>query len=74
MFKNTLLKENLPNKLKKNFSRKDLNKILYFMTKDKKNTNKKINLILLKKIGDVEFNKNFDKLKISNFLKKELIN
>ena len=74
LIKNHLIKANLPNKLKKNFSRKDLNKILYFMTKDKKNTNKKINLILLKKIGDVEFNKNFDKLKISNFLKKELIN
>jgi len=41
----------LPFNIKKYFSLKDLNKILYFMTKDKKNNSDKINLILLKKIG-----------------------
>ena len=42
---------NLPSKLNKFFRKKDINKIIAFMKKDKKNSNKKINLILLKKIG-----------------------
>ena len=42
---------NLPMNIKENFNRKDIKKIIYFMKKDKKNLNKKINLILLKKIG-----------------------
>jgi len=44
----------LPNNLKKIFKRKDINKIVHFMKKDKKNTSEKISLILLKKIGKVE--------------------
>ena len=48
-------KLNLPMKINKFFKLKDLNKIIYFMKKDKKNFNKKINLILIKKIG--RFNK-----------------
>ena len=39
----------LPSNIKNYFSYKDLNKILTFMMKDKKNVSKKINLILLKK-------------------------
>ena len=31
--------------------KKDISKIVYYMKKDKKNTNEKINLILLEKIG-----------------------
>ena len=42
------------------------------MEKDKKNNNKKVNLVLLKKIGKPIFNLNFEKKKIYSFLKKEL--
>tara|TARA_Y100000590_G_scaffold8169_1_gene10271 strand:+ start:5236 stop:6348 length:1113 start_codon:yes stop_codon:yes gene_type:complete len=41
----------LPMKMNKFFHKKDINKIISFMKKDKKNLNNKINLILLKKIG-----------------------
>ena len=44
------------------------------MKKDKKNNNKKINLVLLKKIGKPIFNINFNNKKLQTFLKKELIN
>ena len=37
--------------INKIFRKKDLKKIIYFMKKDKKNINEKINLILLNKIG-----------------------
>ena len=56
------------------FSNKNLIKILSFMMKDKKNTSKKINLILLKKIGSTAINNHYDILKIKKFLKKELDN
>jgi len=42
---------NLPMNIKKIFKRSEVNKIVNFMKKDKKNMSKKINLILLKKIG-----------------------
>ena len=42
---------NLPMKIKKFFKKKEINKIISFMKKDKKNLNEKINLILIKKIG-----------------------
>ena len=42
---------NLPLKINKFFKKKDINKIINFMKQDKKNLNKKINLILIKKIG-----------------------
>jgi 3-dehydroquinate synthase len=41
----------LPLDPKKYFTLKDINKILSFMSKDKKNDTEKINLVLLKKIG-----------------------
>ena len=37
--------------IKKIFKKNEINKIVYFMKKDKKNVDEKINLILLKKIG-----------------------
>ena len=37
--------------INKVFKKNEINKIIYFMKKDKKNTNEKINLILLNKIG-----------------------
>ena len=64
----------LPSSLNKFFSIKDLNKILSFMTKDKKNNSSKINLILLKKIGSPIFNKEYTKKNINSFLKNYLIN
>ncbi|MBD1140847.1 3-dehydroquinate synthase [Pelagibacterales bacterium SAG-MED39] len=71
---NHYVKNKLHLNIKKYFSNKDLNKILSFMTKDKKNNSKKINLILLKKIGYPIINKTFSKRDISSFLKKELMN
>ena len=37
--------------ISKIFKRDEINKIIYFMKKDKKNTGEKINLILLNRIG-----------------------
>ena len=54
------------------FSIKDLNKILSFMKKDKKNNTKKINLVLLRKIGSPIHKLQFNEKKIKFFLKKEL--
>ena len=54
--------------------RKDINKILSFMSKDKKNNSQKINLILLKKIGSPIIDKKFNKNDLKFFLKKELKN
>ena len=54
------------------FSSKDINKIISFMTKDKKNKSSMINLILLKKIGLPEINGQYNKSQIKLFLKKEL--
>ena len=42
---------NLPMNIKKKFKKKEIKKIIYFMQKDKKNLNKKINLILIHRIG-----------------------
>ena len=63
----------LPSNIKNYFSIKDLNRILSFMTKDKKNSSNKINLILLKKIGSPLIDKIFDKRKLKYFLKSELM-
>jgi 3-dehydroquinate synthase/shikimate kinase/3-dehydroquinate synthase len=65
---------NLPSNLNKFFKVKDLNKILSFMLKDKKNNSNKINLVLLKKIGSPLINKEFSQKNVSLFLKKELSN
>ena len=64
----------LPSNIKVYFSSKNLNTILSFMMKDKKNISKKINLILLKKIGLTVINNQYNDLKIKSFLKKELAN
>jgi len=45
--------------ISKIFKKKELNKIIYFMKKDKKNTDEKINLILLNKIGKTTKPKKF---------------
>ena len=73
LIKNHLDKLSLPNNLKILFSTKDLNKILSFMKKDKKNNTNKINLVLLEKIGSPIYKLQFDEKKINLFLRKELI-
>ena len=65
---------NLYPKIKNYFSVKSLDKILSFMTNDKKNNSDKINLILLKKIGVATINKKYKKEYLKSFLKKELTN
>ena len=62
----------LPSSVGKFFGLKDLNKILYFMTKDKKNRSDKINLVLLSKIGAPIINKEYSKKKLSLFFKSFL--
>ena len=69
-----ILNAKLPSDIKSYFSQKDINKILKFMSKDKKNLSKKINLILLKKIGLAEINNEYSDQKIRKFLKRELTN
>ena len=66
-------KLNLPSNISKFFSFKNLNRILFFMKKDKKNNTNKVNLVLLKKIGYPIHNLEFNDKKIHLFLKKELI-
>ena len=61
---------NLPMKIKKIFKKNEINKILNFMKKDKKNLNDKINLILIKKIGSKPIEKLVSDIEMSNFLKK----
>jgi 3-dehydroquinate synthase/shikimate kinase/3-dehydroquinate synthase len=73
LIKNHLDKLNLPKNINKFFSTKDLNKILSFMKKDKKNNTNKINLVLLKKIGSPVYKLQFEEKKINLFLRKELI-
>ena len=74
LIENHLNKLHLSNNINELFSRADLNKILFFMKKDKKNDTKKINLVLLKKIGYPVYKLQFDEKKILSFLRKELIN
>ena len=69
-----LNKLNLSQNINNFFSIKDQNQILSFMKKDKKNNTKKINLVLLKKIGFPIYKLHFDDKKINLFLKKELMN
>ena len=71
---NHLSNSNLPSKINKFFNSKDLNKILSFMLKDKKNNSDKISLVLLKKIGSPLINKEYNKKIVENFLKNELTN
>jgi 3-dehydroquinate synthase len=65
---------NFPSSINKFFKVKDLNKILSFMLKDKKNNSDKISLVLLKKIGSPLINKEYNKKSLGVFLKNELNN
>jgi len=62
--------------LKKNFknifNKKDVSKIISFMKSDKKNTSKKINIILIKNFGQIKTNYQFDQNTLKQFLISEL--
>ena len=59
--------------LNKIFKKKNLNKIISFIIFDKKNDSKKINLITLKKIGNVNTSNQFDIIKVKKFINSILI-
>ena len=71
---NHFKKSSLPSNINKFFSKKNINKILSFMQKDKKNISKRINLILLKRIGYPIINNSYKINYIKSFLKNELNN
>ena len=73
-YNNHLVKCNLPFKISDLFKTKNLNKIISFMVKDKKNDSNKISLVLLKKIGSPIINQKFNKKILYLFLKEELNN
>ena len=74
LIKNHITKINKSLNLKKFFGKKDVNKIVKFMISDKKNINKDINLILLKKISKPAY-KNFFKVSdVKKFTKNQLSN
>ncbi len=60
-------KANLPNNVKKYFSKKDINKLIRFMKNDKKNISNEINLILLNYIGKVNYKNKFNTSKLKQF-------
>ena len=65
-------KINLITNIKKFFNKKNINDVISFMKKDKKNRSNKINLILLNKIGKVKNNCQFNEASIYKFLSQEL--
>jgi 3-dehydroquinate synthase/shikimate kinase/3-dehydroquinate synthase len=71
---NHIIKSHLPSDINKFFEVKDLNKILSFMLKDKKNNSDKISLVLLKKIGSPITNREYNQKSLKKFLKSELTN
>ena len=71
---NHLNRSDFPQSIKDYFSLRDLNKIVSFMLRDKKNNSNKIKLMLIKKIGGPIVEKEFSQQIIAKFLKKSLIN
>ncbi len=59
--------------LNKFFKKKDINKIISFMISDKKNTDKKINLITLKKIGATNILGQFNIINVKRFINSQLV-
>ena len=52
----------------------DINKIISFMLRDKKNNSDKIKLMLIQKIGGPVVEKEFSRQIIGKFLRRSLIN
>jgi len=75
LIKNHYINLKLPMHINKYFKKKDISKIIYFMKKDKKNFDEKINLILLKRIGKTDQSKksSIHSAKIKEFLKSYFI-
>ena len=71
LIKNHISSSKLPMNLKEKFSIKDLNKILSFMSVEKKSVQKS-KLDIIKKIGSPIINKEFGINKLRIFLKNEL--
>ncbi len=69
-----ILNLNFNLKLKKFFKLTDVNKLISFMKNDKKNSDSKINLILLNKIGKASIKNSYDSKKIKKFLLENLNN
>jgi 3-dehydroquinate synthetase len=69
--KEIYISNNLSFNIKKFFKKKEYDKIVQHMTKDKKNNDKKINLILLKEIGKTTSPNAY---KISTFELRKLFN
>ena len=74
LINNHLSSSQLPHKIGKYFSLKDVKIILSYMINDKKNKTNMINLILLKKIGLPIINKQYNKKLLNSFLKNQLSN
>ncbi len=74
LIKNHLIDFKLPINIKKYFFKKDIKKIVSFIKADKKNNDRAINLVLLRKIGKPLYKLKFSDKKIRSFLDKELIN
>jgi len=72
LINNHLNNLNLPRNINKFFSLKNLNTLLSFMKKDKKNNTRKITLVLIKKVGSPVYKLQFNEKTINLFLKKEL--
>ena len=62
----------LPTKIGKYFKKKDIKNIIKFMKSDKKNSDLKIKLILIKKIGKSLRSKSFDEFQIKKYLDSRL--
>ena len=60
-------KININLRLKNYFKKNNIKKITKIMLNDKKNSDEKINLILLKKIGTTSFKNKFNLKRIENF-------
>ena len=63
-----------PISIKNYFTTKKINRIIYFMMRDKKNNSKNIKLMMIKKIGGPVIEKEFSRDTVKLFLKKRLIN
>jgi len=74
LIKNHINKINKSLNLKNFFSKKDINKIIKFMISDKKNINKDINLVLLKKISKPTYKNLYKVSDVKKFLKNQLSN
>ncbi len=74
MIINHISKLKISSNLNYYFKKKNINSIINFMKTDKKNSSKKINLIIIKKIGKILINNSFNDSKIKKFFNNELIN